>query len=854
MDDGPSGGAPASGGMGGGGSFDGGGFGGGGHDEFKKGATKPILFVVGALILIGGGVFAFFAAKGESEKMSAKEIAQVRNELQVLPKDQALPKWREWALREDVAELRQDAFAQVAWSKDPQGVDAVIKGLSSPDHAIRGTAAQALAEYGSPLADKAKPELVKAFGEATAADEPQIAWALTVLRESSQFDRIFQVYAKGHLAKVQRIDLSPAFDPEVLAALSSLDKLATMKDDPSPSIRQLVATSLATTGDAKWTQQLIALVKDKDIEVGREAAIGLGKIANEEAMNPLLEALQRSDKESRQRFLEALRDGVGAKGLVLALKSVSHETPEREKHQTGVIFNMLNELHDPRGGDLLVKYIEAKPKPHWKTEAAFRLAENGDMRAAPALGERMRLDPLKIYSQIDDPEMRLDDKERVVAARMLADLAVLNPDKRPELLKEAEDAVLDWCTDKPQPHANGLRFLVAAESKAVVPKLLNWADPKKPLPDPGAQPPVPMDWETAQSALRYLGWTKDARGWSVLEKQLTRQGKKKYDVTMEGLNGGGLAVLGMTLRALGYGAADGFAQWGDSKIYPTLIKYIDDKENNEQSRFEACFALSWVATDEQMKEVVKKVKENAGADPRVAVIRACYLETLVHRPVPEVTAQLLDLLTPATDMGVRNQAARAIGIGGLAPSAVPVLFEKLKDPAIRSSAALAILLGGDTDAVRRMMGSFNDVQPEAMEDLKMIYNQSFGYWSDKNYEQGDVARWVANAEACGHVKVRDALQDWPKLLLSRSLSGDFDNGPHSMTRVQFRVRLNRDAKSGDEKKRNDAIAILKFMKEKGVLMALRSEAGPWQAAARQAFFEVMNPKVALEALPDAPKK
>jgi hypothetical protein len=68
------------------------------------------------------------------------------------------------------------------------------------------------------------------------------------------------------------------------------------------------------------------------------------------------------------------------------------------------------------------------------------------------------------------------------------------------------------------------------------------------------------------------------------------------------------------------------------------------------------------------------------------------------------------------------------------------------------------------------------------------------------------------------------------------------------------VRLNRDAKSGDETKRNQSIAILKFMKEKGVLMALRSEAGPWQEAARQAFFEVMNPKVVIDAIPEAPKK
>ena len=110
-----------------------------------------------------------------------------------------------------------------------------------------------------------------------------------------------------------------------------------------------------------------------------------------------------------------------------------------------------------------------------------------------------------------------------------------------------------------------------------------------------------------------------------------------------------------------------------------------------------------------------------------------------------------------------------------------------------------------------------------------------------------------NTEACRHVKVHDALQDWPKLILSRGIQGiDFDNGPHSITRVQLRVRLLQDAKAQNEQKRANAIAILKFLKEKGVLMALKSEQGPWQEAAKKAFFEVMNPKLTLDKLPEAP--
>jgi hypothetical protein len=178
--------------------------------------------------------------------------------------------------------------------------------------------------------------------------------------------------------------------------------------------------------------------------------------------------------------------------------------------------------------------------------------------------------------------------------------------------------------------------------------------------------------------------------------------------------------------------------------------------------------------------------------------------------------------------------------------------KQLKDPATRNVAALAILIGADADMARRTLAAYADVDKTALEDLKVIYNNSFGYWSDKNYENGDVARWITNAHAASRVKLGDAIQDWPKLILARAIQGiDYDNGPHSVTRVQMRVRLLRDARGADEKKRTNAIAILKFMNEKGALMALKSEPGPAQEGARQAFFELMNPKTSIDSLPEA---
>ncbi len=784
-------------------------YGGGGMDDgnFKKGRFGPA-FVIGAIVIVlGGSAAAFFATKHEGETKSTLDQAKERKEIELLPKAEQLPRWRTAAQDKDAARLQQEAFAQLAWLKDPEGLGTIIsKGIGSDDHAVRGMAAQALLEYGSPAADAAKaPPLEGASPKADNSDKPQICLgARDCSKRPRSVRRGHGRVSPGHPRRdPEDRRAAPPSIPDILSGMVTLDKLSSMAGDESDSVRQLVATCLARTGDVKWTDTLIKLVSDKQIEVAREAAVGLGKIANEQAIGPLLGALGRADKDSRGKFLEALRDGVGAKGLVLALQSVSHDSAEREKFQTKQIFDMLRDLEDPRGGDPLAAYIATNPKPHWKTEAALRMAEVGDVRAVPTLAWRMTQDPLKLYNDIDDPELRRDDNERVVGARMLADSwrFFCDPEaleRRRRCLQQAEGAGprLDH-REAAQPHANGLRFLVAAGSKAVLPKLTKWADPPGRFPQPGSQPPMPTQWETAQSALRYLGWAKPPQAWPIFEKQLFRISNKKYDVTMQGLMQGGLAIVGMAIRGLGVGASDGYAQWGDPRAYPILVKYIEDKENNEQSRVEACFALSWVATDDNMREVVKKVHDFNKADAPSQVIRGCYLETLIHRPVPDATAGLIDLLKPDVDLEVRHQASRAIAFGGITRNMIPQIFEKLKDKELKNDAALALLVGADSDTASRALATYEDSPPEAMEDLKTSYNQTFGYWSDKNYDNGDAARWVENALTVQHVRVHDALQEWPKLILSRALQEiEFDNGPHSITRVQFRYRLMMDAKGG----------------------------------------------------------
>jgi HEAT repeat protein len=828
--------------------------GGGGFAEdgnFKRGRFSPVAILVGVLLAAGAAGTGYLMLKTKDTKVTVEEAAKEKKNIFVLPQKEQVPRWRKWAADPSSLSLQQEALIQLAWAGDPEGVTLATKALGQGDHRINGVAAQVLAYYGTPKADAAKPALLAAMKDANEADKPQIVWALVTLKEPAAFKDAMDQYRQGNLAKVERLGGGSAFDPEMLAKLVPLDELAKLAEDQSSSVRQLVATVISKNPEPKWTSTLVKLVRDKDVEVAREAANGLGRIGDEAARAPLLEALANADKNSRQRFLEALRDGIGGEGLVLALDSIKADPPETYWFQTKQIFEMLRDLADPRAGDALVKWVDAKkPTLHWQGEAGTRLAEVGDVRAAKYLGERMRAEPAQLYKQEqfweadEGGHLSRTDLPRVVASRMLADLAQVHPDKKDELKAQAEDGVIYWIKSRPQPHANGLRFLATVRSEKILPQMRDWAFPKVELPKEGAQPPFPTDFETAQSALRYIGRMKDDSSFPKLLAQFKRKKDPKMDITQEGLMGAGLAMMGMALRAVAYGAAQGLAEWGDPKAAKPMMEFIEDETWHEEARLAACEALAWCADDKAMEEVAKKAKEYASKkEPRKQIIAACYATTLSLRPVPAAVPTLADMLTSEIEPAVRIVFARAIGVSGFDAATEAKLYEKLKDVEVRNPAALALVLGGSPETAARTIAMYGDFGKDALDDLKDHYFRSFGYWSDEDFKRGNLYRWVANAEAITRVKVNDAPQDWARQRLQSQFDNlKFDNGPHSETRVVLRYRLYTAAKTGEPAQRKGAIDTLKFMKERGVLMALRQEQGETGEMAKRAFHELMNPK------------
>ncbi len=842
----PGGGVPA----GGGGSMMG-----PGDGDFKKGRVGPVAIIVTLLVLIGGGAFFLLGVKQSVEELTVEQAAERRKAILILPKDEQVPKWRELASPESAIggqggnELKREALKQLAYHQDGEAMNLLVKALENTDVTIRAQAATAIAWMGLPAGEAAKGALLKLMKESDKGEKPQVAWALVELGDATAFEEVMALYRLGHLSKVQRLDGVVAFDPEKLVKLITLDQLAAMAGDESSAVRQLVATVLSRNAEPKWTDALIKLVQDTDEEVARQAAPGLGKIGDDRARGPLLAALDKASKEEREKYLHAIRDGIGAQGLVLALDGANKVAEEKPRwYRTKEIFELIRTLADPRGADYLVKYIESEPHIHWQTEAAFALAEVGDVRAVPTLAKRLRMDPLKIYSDKFDWEQMLkrDDKERVVAARMLADVAFLHPDKAEQIRKDAEFAVSFWINELPSPHANGLRALARMKTTdgKILKQLRDWSDPKEKLPVEGQQPPMPEEWVVAQSALRYVGMLKDEQSISTLEKQMKRR-PADIDATMDSLMGGGLAIIGMTLRALGKGSCEGFAELREQKAFKQMFEYIQDDKENEQGRETCCQSLAWVATDEDMKSVVEEVAKLKGTEKMVQFRRACFLESLITRPVPAIATELIGLINADAALETRHQAARALGKAGLSKEIESQLFEKMKDDVLMVDAALALVLGGAPDTAARAVAMFGDPSKKpALDELQDLWYRSFGYWSHEDLAEGHIFRWVDNAVAISRLELNQTPQEWARVLLIKQFDNlHFDNGPHSFTRVVLRARLGEIAKSDDAAKRGGAIRTLKFMGERGMLQALRDAPGETGKIAAEAYHELMNPKI-----------
>ncbi|HSQ67174.1 MAG TPA: hypothetical protein VLM85_28350 [Polyangiaceae bacterium] len=665
-----------------------------------------------------------------------------------------------------------------ARAKDDEGMRLILATLERPGPAApRVRALQALLEYPPSKMAPAMPLIEKSLAAADEAEKIAACVALIAAGDVAVAEGALPLYEAKRLQTATRLDGSPAFDPLALARLVFMGPAKA----PSPARSAL-----------------------------------------------LLEALPRADAKMRAVLL----DGLGADDAALLVTAAGILDPHKDFTTLEQIFLHLKAAADPRVADALARYADGATHPHFRTEAAFRLAELGDLRAAPHLAWRLQQDPTKLYDASDPHTamMARDDRERVTSARLLAELAVTHPEARTQLREMAEQPTLGWMHSHPTPHANALRLLVALGSPEAPPTLRKLADPSEPVPARGAGA-FPEAFAISQSALRYLGAARDPSGWAILEKQLGRR-PAAFDSSMDALEQGGAATTGMTYRALAVGAAQGFSEWGDAKALPVLAKYAEDPKNNESARLEACTAAGWLAQGKARSDIVARVRASGAAHKRQFVLD-CWLTGLGARPGPKEDAPLAALLVPRALPETRHEVARLLGAGGLDAEGRAKMVELLKDKTLVHDAALALLFGGDADSLAKVFAAYgaepaeDQPPPPPIEPLRQLYAHSVPVITLEAYESGELARIASLAVAARAATVHGARQEWVLQALAYQLrmTGELDSGPHSLTRNVLRARLVAAAKGSDARKRDEALLLLWVLGERGVLGALAGEGG-----------------------------
>ena len=877
--------------------------------DFKKGnATKLLLGAVG-VAAVATGVF-FIARHASKDQLRPEDVkAQVRSVLVKPVKDQ-IPEWRQ-ILDDPKSDerLREESIFQLARLRDPDSLDRFLKLLpQTSNHATIRVISMALLEYPRDKVVAGKKDLEAKFDSSDSSDQPQITSALIYIRDKEYFAKIFDVYKADVMKSAKAVDGGSSFDPSDLALLTDRATFAGYAKDSQAGVRQLVANVLSAGPTMEDLPALTTLLQDPDLEVSSSASVGIAKLNDASASKILVAKLadaQKQDNENAsKRYMEALKNGMGGTGLVFALRVVPQDAANSEARGRFVL-EEIRDLADPGAAQAYKDYIkDTSNPPQYRSQIALALADIGDAAAVPFLADRMdakgigfKCDPTPSPKCLSNnlgwkkqPPVDADPvtfREQQMAAQDIGDLAILYPDKKKEFLDASGAHLKTFNNWFPSP------WLVPVRALALMgdPESLDWckktvkdfklpdemtvnlfSDPKCPKEHPECTLFGLNEFTTAS---RYVGYAHDASFVDILAKDTVRPKDKKghemplTDTEMQVAQNPGFREAA---RNVAQAAVDGLGEWGPEagKSSEALLKIIKDKDHAFFPRMMAGRALGMVASEKDLVAAIKDVAAANDPDAKVAVLMGAK-----NAPTADVAAAALAMIAPTTEpamVGVNKWAARVVGYAGT-KGLEDKLVALLDDNAVRPFAALAIVLGGDDDLVRRGMAAFKQKSNAAIdndhkegryaEDLATVKQMYLDTFDDNGLTMGDVEkgrlfRFVHNAELMRRSGEFDDLgdvnQEWASIYLKAGFKRLDMNAtvPGGIDRLILRYKLNVLAQTGDDATKQLAIDTLMFLKEQGSIMYLRDVAGATGEMARKAFFQLRHPDEG--AAPDEKEK
>jgi HEAT repeat protein len=548
----------------------------------------------------------------------------------------------------------------------------------------------------------------------------------------------------------------------------------------------------------------------------------------------LLAELRGASAERRGQIIEVLASEQGGAALVTAILPFFAAPPEQRWSWVRRIFDAVDRCADPRAADALAAFAdklgpvatgakgqfdgEQSSRAYGRTRAGFALAELGDLRALPLLIERLSLDPRVVHSaerfwEADaGGHLSRSDDLRVAAARLASEVFDANKSGPSHSWADADRAVLAWVDSKPAPHTNAMRFFARVRSDKDLGALRKWAFPSDPLPKSGAQPPFPVAFEVAQSALAQLGASRAVEV-GKLVPQLQRK-PKQFDGSMEALISGGNAMRGMALRALGVGASNGLGALGDKSATAALWQVALDPLTNEEVRMSACDALGTLGEEASLRVVLDEAVRRAGGDTAAdAFAIDCAVSALGRAAQPALAADVIGLLERGGDKRLLSGTAQALWSLELGDKEQQRLITLLTRPS-PSPHAFAALLWATSYDPKALVSHRSKLTTPEREALDLVL---LDVGSGMRHGPGAplvLARWAARARAFDQAAARSIAGD--------GLRRAFDLVGLEHTSGFTRAGLRRELLALARGNQAGAVWALAAGSERGPLLALAS--------------------------------
>ncbi|MDB4987379.1 MAG: repeat protein [Myxococcaceae bacterium] len=655
--------------------------------------------------------------------------------------------------------------------QDPKAVPLMIQALDEPG-IVRRSAARALAHIGSPMADPAKSKLVEVLPKTDVTDKPQVVWALAVLKEPSAVPDILTEFSAGHLQNLEDLDGNPSFDPKVIIDVVGPQRIASddMIKNPNKSIRALVAAALAESAAPSTVEPLIKLLNDEDLEVVKQAAAGLGRTGDPRAGGPLFDLLKQKPS-MRQGVLDSLARSTSAPDIAKLLASTESVDLKRS------LVSLLRDSHDPRVVDTFAGLVNDADEDIRQT-AALGLADNGDPRAVA---------PLLVAIKAEDRTTALDA------------LDALGLVAKPQV----GDALLPLLKESPGRTAS----IIKAIGKSGNPKA-------------GAAIAKYMDGDDREAAAYALADLKYTPVYPKLLAELKRPKDvdfSKPSVTTEEI----VRNREIAIRALG--------RFGKLDAVPGLMTLIEDGTDSAKLRAIAGTVLGQLADQKAIATIIEKAK-NSSLDEAT---RSYYVQGLWQADAQALSGQLAELLQPSQPAEVRRSAALAMGYAA-DPANDQLLLDMLKNPALKREAAFAIVLGGNEAAATELYKQIDSDRElrEVLQDFLMADDTDFfNLITAQLFANGEIFRRLTVAETLRHGK-GELTFSYPWTQTIARLKGGW-SGAGGLSPREVRAKLYEALRGQEPKKRHMAAEALSAMKERGLLIRSRDEAGPGQQEARE---------------------